>query len=320
MTEYDLGKVVGDDGTDGATIWTTTTAPSTPDYTFTKTNLTGPSGATIKTGDIIIYSYYWYSVTTVSSTTVLAGNRTNIRGATGATGSTGATGNGIASISKTGTSGLVDTYTITYTNGNTATFTVTNGSDASVTIVTSFGSTTSDSKVPSEKLVKDSLDGKLNTTYSSYKGKNVVTNSSTGAIEFEDKYSHPSTKQCNYSYTHPSEKQCSYAYTHPSAKQCNATIPSKTSDLTNDGSSSSDSLVYVETSATTGLLKNDGTVMTSGTGSGNWAVGNHSHSGMLTSSDIADNLTTNDATKVLSAKQGKALSGLIGDAIQYINQ
>ena len=41
------------------------------------------------------------------------------------------------------------------------------------------------------------------------------------------------------------------------------TIPSKTSDLTNDGSSSSDSLVYVETSSTSGLLKNDGSVDTS---------------------------------------------------------
>lgn len=44
-------------------------------------------------------------------------------------GITGDTGNGIASITKTGTSGLVDTYTITYTNGNTSTFTVTNGQD-----------------------------------------------------------------------------------------------------------------------------------------------------------------------------------------------
>ena len=44
-------------------------------------------------------------------------------------GSQGDTGNGIASIAKTGTSGLVDTYTITYTNGNTTTFTVTNGQD-----------------------------------------------------------------------------------------------------------------------------------------------------------------------------------------------
>ena len=47
-------------------------------------------------------------------------------------GDTGATGNGIASITKTGTSGSVDTYTITYTNGQTATFTVTNGAVTSV--------------------------------------------------------------------------------------------------------------------------------------------------------------------------------------------
>lgn len=43
----------------------------------------------------------------------------------------GANGNGIASISKTGTSGLVDTYTITYDDGNTDTFTVTNGANGS---------------------------------------------------------------------------------------------------------------------------------------------------------------------------------------------
>lgn len=47
----------------------------------------------------------------------------------GQTGSAGPAGNGIVSIAKTGTSGLVDTYTITYTNGNTDTFTVTNGQD-----------------------------------------------------------------------------------------------------------------------------------------------------------------------------------------------
>ena len=45
----------------------------------------------------------------------------------GNVGPTGLTGNGISSITKTGTSGLVDTYTITFTNGNTTTFDVTNG-------------------------------------------------------------------------------------------------------------------------------------------------------------------------------------------------
>lgn len=55
------------------------------------------------------------------------------KGNIGPTGPTGATGNGIASITKTGTSGLVDTYTITYTDGTTSTFEVTNGQDGEVT-------------------------------------------------------------------------------------------------------------------------------------------------------------------------------------------
>lgn len=43
----------------------------------------------------------------------------------------GTDGRGVVSIEKTGTSGLVDTYTITYTDNTTATFTVTNGADGS---------------------------------------------------------------------------------------------------------------------------------------------------------------------------------------------
>lgn len=50
-----------------------------------------------------------------------------IQGIKGEKGETGATGNGIISISKTGTSKLVDTYTISFTSGATTTFQVTNG-------------------------------------------------------------------------------------------------------------------------------------------------------------------------------------------------
>ena len=50
------------------------------------------------------------------------------RGQTGQPGQDGDDGNGIVSITKTSSSGLVDTYTILYTDGNTDTFTVTNGS------------------------------------------------------------------------------------------------------------------------------------------------------------------------------------------------
>ena len=51
------------------------------------------------------------------------------QGPAGATGQTGPQGVGITSITKTGTSGLVDTYTIMLSNGQSDTFTVTNGAD-----------------------------------------------------------------------------------------------------------------------------------------------------------------------------------------------
>ena len=80
----------GDTGATGASgncIWTATADPTTPNYTFNKSNLSGPSGFTPKVGDIVVRSYYRYTITSVASTTVLTGTRTSIRGATGATGS-----------------------------------------------------------------------------------------------------------------------------------------------------------------------------------------------------------------------------------------
>lgn len=47
-------------------------------------------------------------------------------------GADGEKGNGIRSIVKTSTSGLVDTYTVTYDNGDTDTIEVTNGEDAHI--------------------------------------------------------------------------------------------------------------------------------------------------------------------------------------------
>lgn len=53
----------------------------------------------------------------------------NLKGDKGDTGDTGGTGNGIVDIEKTDTTGLIDTYTVHYTNNQTDTFTVTNGQD-----------------------------------------------------------------------------------------------------------------------------------------------------------------------------------------------
>ena len=73
---------------EGSQIWTTTTAPAKPNYTFTVSNLVGDSDASVKTGDIIMHSYNRYTVLSVSDdgTTVLAGNLQSIRGSKGATG------------------------------------------------------------------------------------------------------------------------------------------------------------------------------------------------------------------------------------------
>lgn len=69
---------------DGSAIWTTTTAPSTPNYTFTISNLSGSSDRAIQVGDIIMYSYYRYDVSEIGSTTVKCATRTSIRGSSGA--------------------------------------------------------------------------------------------------------------------------------------------------------------------------------------------------------------------------------------------
>ena len=60
-------------------------------------------------------------------------------GATGPEGPQGEDGNGIASIAKTGTVGLVDTYTITMDDGTTYNFTVTNGKDGIGAIEAGYG-------------------------------------------------------------------------------------------------------------------------------------------------------------------------------------
>ena len=113
-------------------------------------------------------------------------------GNTGQTGPVGPTGNGIASIRKTGTSGLVDTYTITYTNGNTTTFTVTNGEDANTTEITNLKNenaylqnvvkqafteaTASGTELTIDNTIEARMDLKLkgNTKQQQYSGKNLL--------------------------------------------------------------------------------------------------------------------------------------------------
>ena len=241
----------------------------------------------------------------------------------------GSDGKGITSITKTGTSGLIDTYTITYTDGSTSTFTVTNGTSGA-DIVTEWESTLSDSKVPSEKLVKNTMDNKASTNHShgnltkegkvgSTSGKAIITGTG-GILEAS------SLKTINnesilgsgnisvggggsadivteWESTLSDEKV-------PSEKLVKNTLDTKASSTHSHTKSDISDFTHTHT-------KSEITDFT------------HSHSisdvtnlqtsldAKVNTSDIANNLTTTTSGKVLDARQGKALKdyvdGLVGD-------
>lgn len=103
--------------TDGDISWQKSTSETVP----ATRNIKGPAGPTGATGPA-----------GPTGATGPAGP-TGPQGETGPAGPTGATGNGIASVTKIGSSGLVDTYRITFTDGTTFDYTVTNGSGSTVT-------------------------------------------------------------------------------------------------------------------------------------------------------------------------------------------
>lgn len=180
-------------------------------------------------------------------------------------------------------------------------------------------------------LVKN--DGTIDTTsYSTFSGSyNDLSNkptipSASSTVPSADTTSGSygsGTSYARSNHTHPKSSLYAEA-THSHTKSQISdfpSIPSKTSDLTNDGDGTNAFLTqhqslsnYVQKLSTSGLLKNDGSVDT------NTYLTSSAISGMLTTSDIANNLTTTTAGKVLDARQGKALADLIGDAITYINQ
>jgi hypothetical protein len=195
----------------------------------------------------------------------------------------GADGKGITSITKTGTSGLVDTYTITYTDGSTSTFTVTNGTSGA-DIVTEWESTLSDSKVPSEKLVKNTIDNKASTNHShgnltrdgkvgSTSGKAVITGTG-GVLETS------------------------------SLKTINNESILGSGNISVGGGGSADIVTEWETVLSDSKVPSE-------------KLTKNTLDGKVNTSDIANDLTTTTSGKVLDARQGKALKdyidGLVGD-------
>lgn len=278
------------------------------------------------------------------------------KGDKGDKGDTGATGNGIQSIVLRSTVGKVKTYRITFTNGDTFDFQVTDGEDGSsseVEIVTSWNNTLSDEKVPSEKLSKNTLDGKAPTSHAS--------SANTYGLGSTSNYGHVKTinglTQSSHSNgTALSAYQGKVLKDAIDAKPDSSDIPTKTSDLTNDGADGTNvfianndsrlsdartptshthtksqitdfpSLASVATSGSYEDLSDKPTIPTvptnvsAFTNDAGYLTSHQDISGKVNTSDIANNLTTTTSGKVLDARQGKVLADLIGDAITYINQ
>jgi len=193
------------------------------------------------------------------------------------------------------------------------------------TIQTSWGSTTSDSKVASEKLIKDSLDGKQASLVSGTNIKTINNESllgsgnitiqgggGSGGSYINDFYGDSSTNELVIDYD---------------TGVSQADIVTSWSSTTSDTNVPSEKLTKnslddkVSKSSTAGLLKNDGTVMTSGTGSSNWAVGNHTHSGYVSATKVTSWSSTVSDSNVPSEKLVKDyIDNQIGTAIQYIQQ
>ena len=98
------------------------------------TGLTGPAGNGIAniTGPVTSGLNDTYTIHFTDGTTYTYTVKNGAAGATGPAGPTGPTGpagKGIQSIAQTSTSGNVDTYTVTYTDGTTFSYNVTNGTD-----------------------------------------------------------------------------------------------------------------------------------------------------------------------------------------------
>lgn len=183
------------------------------------------------------------------------------QGIQGIQGIQGETGNGIVSVTKTATAGLVDTYTILYTDGTTSTFNVTNGANGSGSVADVWvdGASVLDGDtakiVLTGKADKSSLASVATSgAYADLSGKPTIP---TKVSELTN----DSGFITGYTETDPTVPAWAKASSKPTytasevgALPSSTVIPSKTSDLTNDsGFITSESDPIFQASAASGI-------------------------------------------------------------------
>lgn len=200
---------------------------------------------------------------------------------------------------------------------------ISEGNSLSVSIATSWGSPTSDEKVPSEALVKSALDGKAASdhTHSQYltehQSLSNYVQKETGKGLFSGSYADLTNKP-SYTATITSSTTGSYKIGSINISGSSVDIYGKDTDTQPPSASTT-----TPSADTTSGSYGSGTTYARANHvhpkSSLYAEASHTHSAYVNPT-IADNLTTNDSSQVLSAKQGKILNDLIGQAITYINQ
>ena len=217
----------------------------------------------------------------------------NLGHVVGAKGDPGDDGKGIRSITKTGTNGKIDTYTITFTDGSTTTFTVTNGSDASVTVDS--GLSSSSTNPVQNKVIKGALDNKADSSDVPTKTSDLTNDSgfltSLPSHTHDDRYytesevdtllddkldvSDAFSGSYNDLTNKPTIPSATSDLTNDSNFITSSSLPTKTSDLTNDGDDGTNPFVSDDdsrlsdartpTSHTHGYIENDGTIVVNST-------------------------------------------------------
>ena len=348
----------------------------------------------IAVNDIIFYSTYYYIVSTVNTTTVDCSTRVSIKGSdasvtivdnlssTSSTSALSAKQGKVLNDNKIETSAIATSFGSTPSDSKVASEklikdsldakqatlisgtnikTVNNNSllgsgnitiesGSNVDIVTSWEATLSDTKVPSEKLTKNSLDGKAPTAHAS--------SSSTYGLGTTSNYGHVKTINGLTQSSH-SDGTALSAYQGKvlkdaiDAKPDSSDIPTKTSDLTNDGADGTNVFVAnndsrlsdsrTPTSHTHGNLSNDGKLGTTsgkpvitttggaittgsfGSTSGTFAEGNHTHSAYVNPTKVTSWSSTPSDSNVASEKlikdslDAKQATLVSGTSIKTIN-